>query len=293
MMDRIDRVQVAVNSTKEAAKTFHRLLGTEIAREAPSRHLSAVRTILALGESEIELCEPDGAGLVADFIADRGEGLMTAGMSCAEPAKLAERIRSLGYSIYDDGNQFYLPADEHFGTPFVISQTRPLNRVGPVSFLFEVTPVFLTDWRLVATHFAGLLGLDPSRFVQLQSKAFGYDGSLTMFKTPDRLDRLELAQVVRDDVPMARWVERNGDSLYMCSCETHDIKNLVERFMEAGVLWIPRGTDMEKERDGFWTHPKDLHGLLMGVSRTTVPWEFSGHPEFADPPSIKSRFEPD
>jgi hypothetical protein len=290
MMDRVDRVQVAVRSTEQAAATFNRLLGTEIVREVTGQYLSAHRTILAFGESEIELCEPDGAGYVADFLTKRGEGLMTAGLSCAQPARLAERLQALNYNVYEDNGQYYLPGEEHFGTAFVISETRPRNRIGPVSFLFEVTPTFLTDWRQVAAHFAGIFGLDPSRFVTLKSKAFGYDGSLTMFDPPNRLDRLELAQVVSKEVPMSRWVERNGDSLYMCSCETHDIENLVNRFIEAGVRWIPRGKIMAEERDGFWTHPGDLHGLLLGVSRTTVPWEFSGRPEFADPPSGPTKY---
>ena len=36
-----------------------------------------------MGESEFELCEPDGAGLTQDFLAKRGEGLMTAGYCTA------------------------------------------------------------------------------------------------------------------------------------------------------------------------------------------------------------------
>ncbi len=289
-MDRVDRVQIAVHSAEKASTTFSRLFGTEVVRQSPSQYLSAVRTILAFGESEIELCEPDGTGRVADFIAERGEGLMTAGLSCAAPGKLAARLQALNFEVIEENGQFYLPGEDHFGVPFVITETRPRNRIGPVSFLFEVTNTFMSDWRRVAAHYAGIFGLDPSRFVRLESEAFGYDGSLTMFNPPDRLDRLELSQVVRDDVPMSRWVKRHGDSLYMCSCETHDIENLVHRFIEAGVRWIPRGDSIENERDGFWTHPADLHGLLMGVSRTTVPWEFSGRPEFADPPSGPARF---
>ena len=34
-----------------------------------------------------------------------------------------------------------------------------------------------------------------------------------------------------------------------------------------------------RERDGLWIHPGALHGLLLGVSRTTLAWEWSGRPE--------------
>jgi hypothetical protein len=286
MMDRVDRVQVVVKSAETAAVTFNTLLGTEIVGQKPSQYLNAKRTILGFGESEIELCEPDGAGRAADFLAARGEGLMTAGLSCARPGHLVSRLQALNFAAIEDGDQFYMPGSEHYGIPFVISETQARNRVGPVSFLFEFTNTLVSDWRHVAAHYAGIFGLHPRRFSRLKSDLFGYDGTLTMFDPPNRLDRIELSQVFKPDVPMARFVDRHGDSLYMCSCETHDIENLVGRFLHAGVRWTPRGKNKEDERDGFWTHPADLHGLLMGVSRTTVPWGFSGRPEFVDPPTV-------
>jgi hypothetical protein len=284
VIDRVDRVQVVVKSAAAAAVTFSKLLGTEVVDRKPGAYLAARRTIIALGESQIELCEPDGSGRAADFLAARGEGLMTAGLSCARPSHLAGRLEALNFTAIEDGDQYYLPGSEHYGIPFVISQTQPRNRIGPVSFLFEVTNTLVSDWRRVAAHYAGVFGLHPRRFSRIKSDTFGYDGTLTLFDPPNRLDRIELSEVIKPNVPMARFVERHGDSLYMCSCETHDIEDLVNRFLSAGVRWTPRSKPMEEERDGFWTHPADLHGLLMGVSRTTAPWDFSGHPEFVDPP---------
>ncbi len=284
-MDRVDRVQIAVKDANTAAATFARLLGTEIIDRKRSTYLGAKRTILAMGESQVELCEPAGSGKVADFLAARGEGLMTAGVSCAEPDRLRHRLEGLNYSVIQDDNQFYLPGEEHFGVSFVISESRSRNRVGPVSFLFEVTNTLESDWRLAAAHYAGIFNLDPHRFCPISSEGFGYEGTLTMFNTPNQLDRLELSQVVRPDTPMGRWIERFGNSLYMCSCESHDIDGLIARFRQAGARWIPRGGNPDNEHDGLWTHPADLHGLLMGVARTTVAWGFSGHPEFVDPPA--------
>ena len=287
MLDRVDRIQLVVASRDVAAQTFNKLLGTEVVDRKPAAYLGANRTILAMGESEVELCEPDGTGLAADFLAERGEGLLAAGLCCATPQRLKERIKALNYDVIEDGDQFYLPGTEHFGIPFVISETRPRNRIGPVSFLFEVTNTLVSDWRLAAAHYAGIFGLNPRRFSDITSREFGYDGTLTLFNPPDRLDRLELSQVVRDDVHMARWTKMFGDSLYMASCETHDLPDLIARFTNAGVRWTPRGPGKEEERDAFWTHPGDLHGLLMGVSRTTTPWDFSGRPDVVDPPVAK------
>ena len=78
---------------------------------------------------------------------------------------------------------------------------------------------------------------------------------------------------------MGRWVGKHGDSLYMCYCETHDPEDLIARLDNAGARWTPRGEASAAERDGLWVHPSALHGLLLGVSRTTLAWEWSGRPE--------------
>ena len=285
MMDRIDRIQLAVPSAEEAAKSFQSLFHAEIVREDKSAYMGARRTILAFGESEIELCEPDGAGITADFIAKRGGGLMTAGISTNDPEALKAHIQGLGYQCMQDGDQFYLPPEDHYGIRFVISRTYPRRRVGLASFLYEVTNTLVTDWRFPAAHFAGLFQLDARNFTRIGSPTFGYDGTLTLFNKPNRLDRIELSQVVKDDVPMARWVKKHGDSLYMCFCETHDLQGIIENLRSAGVRWATRSGDQNDEPDNIWTDPRDMHGLLMGVSRDTMAWEWSGHPEAVDPPA--------
>ena len=79
---------------------------------------------------------------------------------------------------------------------------------------------------------------------------------------------------------MRRFVERRGgDSLYMCYLETHDFDGLKARMLDAGATLTPRGGDIATEREGLWVHPKNLHGLLLGVSRTSLAWEWSGRPE--------------
>lgn len=279
MLERIDRVQIAVADRKAASETFARLLGAEVAREDHSSYLGAQRTVLAVGESEIELCEPDGTGRVAQRLAKRGEGLLTAGASTNEPEALKARLAGLGVEVESEGDQMYLAGDPGFGVPFVISPTQPRPRVGPVSFLYEVTNTLVSDWRLAAAWYAGLFGLDSARFSNIESGRFGYQGTLTLFGPPDRLDRIELSQVVGPGSAMARWVAKRGDSLYMCYIETHDTAEVVSRLNEAGAAWTPRGDTQEGEMDGLWIHPASLHGLLLGVSRTTLAWEWSGRPE--------------
>ena len=67
-------------------------------------------------------------------------------------------------------------------------------------------------------------------------------------------------------------------------------------FAEAPDLAVIR-TRLEEHAPGDWTgsthatvpdtlfiHPRALAGLMMGVSRTTVGWTWSGHPERVQPP---------
>jgi hypothetical protein len=279
MLDRVDRVQILVADRATAAETYNRLLGAEIVREAPCRVLAARRTVMALGESEIELCEPEGSGLAADLLMQQGEGLITAGVSTGRSAELKAHIAGLGIPVHESGDQFYIDPEPGFGMRFVVSPSRPRPRVGPVSFLYEVTNTLVSDWRLAAAFYAGLFALRPEGFADIGSPRFGYQGTLTLFNPPDRLDRIELSQVTDPNSAMGRWTGKRGDSLYMCYCEVHDLKNVIARLDAAGARWTPRGATQAGERDGLWVHPGALHGLLLGVSRTTLAWEWSGRPQ--------------
>ena len=122
----------------------------------------------------------------------------------------------------------------------------------------------------------------------IESGRFGYRGTLTLFDPPARLDRIELSQVTDSKSAMGRWVARRGDSLYMAYVETHDLEDVIARLDSAGARWTPRGQTREGERHGLWVHPSALHGLLLGVSRTTLAWEWSGRPELVTPLTTSS-----
>jgi catechol 2,3-dioxygenase-like lactoylglutathione lyase family enzyme len=282
MLERVDRVQIVVADRSAAAATYCRLLGAEVAREQKSSYMAAERTILAVGESEIELCQPDGTGRAADLL-DAGGGLVTAGVALPEPERLLVHWRGLGLEPVRDGDQIYLEGSPGFGVRFVVSPHAQRPRIGPVSFLYEVTNTLVSDWRLAAAFYTAVFDLAPERFSPIGSSRFGYEGTLTLFDPPDRLDRIELSQVNNPDTAMGRWVSKRGDSLYMCYVETHDIGDIIERLDQVGARWTPRGERQEDEREGLWVHPSALHGLLLGVSRTTLAWEWSGRPELVQP----------
>jgi catechol 2,3-dioxygenase-like lactoylglutathione lyase family enzyme len=291
MIERIDRLQIVVADRKAAAETYRRLLGAEVAREDRSSYLAARRTAMTVGASEIELCEPDGAGRAATALAERGEGLLSAGVAARDPKVVLARLEGLGLTPTVEDSQIYVEGSPGFGARFVVSPLveRPGGGStagsdgGPISFLYEVTVTLIGDWRAAAAWYTAIFGLDPRRFSAIESQRFGYRGTLTLFDPPQHLDRIELSQVVDSKSAMGRWVVRRGDSLYMAYVETHDLAGLIERLDASGARWTPRGQSRESERDGLWVHPSALHGLLLGVSRTSLAWAWSGRPTLVQP----------
>lgn len=283
MLDRCDRLQIAVADRRSAARTFMGLLGAEPAREAASAHLAARIAVLSLGESEIELCEPDGDGRTRDHLEHYGEGLMRAGYSTPDVDRLAAHLEREGAAPIREDDRLFVGPPATPGLPMVISPSAKRRRVGPVSFLYETTNTLRSDWREAAATYARLFALDPARFSPIGSKRFGYEGTLTLFDPPHRLDRIELSQVTGPDSAMGRFVERRGDSLYMAYVETHDLPAIKARLIAAGARYTPRSQDPAAELDGLWVHPKDLHGLLLGVSRTGLAWEWSGRKDLVPP----------
>ena len=281
MLERVDRVQLAVRDRHAAAKTFADLLGAAPAGEAPSAYLGARRLVLRLGESLLELCEPAGAGLVREHLERWGEGLLSAGFAVRDMTDLHARLAEEGAEFAEDGDQTYLEPAATAGMRVVLSPARPVPRAG--ARLYEVTNTLVSGWTAAADLYTRLFALDAARFSPITSERFGYVGTLTLFDPPARLDRIELSQVVNRAGAMGRWVAKRGDSLYMGYLETDDVPGIVRRLLARGARFTPRGADPAAERDGLWIHPAALHGLLLGVSRTTLAWEWSGRRELVAP----------
>jgi hypothetical protein len=295
MLERVDRMLLAVRSRAKARETFATMLGAQWLRDETSSHLNAAGSVLALGESELELWEASGPGVVQTHLDRAGEGLLFAGYATSQFDALAARLVAHGVTPkYDkqhdnqhegphDNQRMYLASDTTFGFPMVISAmpASPRPRVGQVSFFYEATNALNTDWQVVARRYSELFALDASRFAPIKSPRFGYEGSLTLFDPAQRLDRIELSQTFADKPgAMRKFVEkRGGDSFYMCFVEAHDFDGLRERLLAAGASLTARGGDPISERDTMWVHPKNLHGMLLGVSRTGFGWIWSGQPQ--------------
>lgn len=278
MLDRVDRILVAVRNPDAAAATFGDLLGAETREKVESAHLAARGLVLGLGESEVELLAPDGPGPVRDFLETRGEGLFAAGFASARFPALRDALAGKGVALTEEKGRLHVPPEATGGLRAVIAPSVDRPRPGPVSHLYEVTKM-TGDWRAEADRLAALFALDADRFAPITSEAFGYTGSLLLFDPPARLDRIELSQVTDPASAMGRFVAKRGETLYMCFAETDDPGAIVARLEKAGARWTDAPGDHGHEH--FFIHPASLHGVLMGVSRTNVAWLWSGRPDLA------------
>ncbi len=282
MPQRIDRIQLVVTSTKEAEQAWTRLLGAQPVREDTSRALAARRLVLGVGESEVELLEPEGSGAAADFLARSGGGLFAAGIAVDDVAALRARLEARGVAVVAEHGQLLL-TPEALGIPglrLVISAHAARARMGLARFLYEVT--HLCDDATVATErFATLFDLDRRHFVPIRSSEFGYEGTLTLF-APERLDRIEIIHPFEATKTMGRFFGRRGPSLYMAYAEVDETDALRTRAVEQAPRdWT--GSRDAAVPDNLFLHPRALGGVMLGVSRTSYAWTWSGRPERVKP----------
>jgi hypothetical protein len=68
----------------------------------------------------------------------------------------------------------------------------------------------------------------------------------------------------------------------MAFAETPHILAVEERAKEAGAgitVERPEGRKDTEMADQLWLHPPALGGMMLGVSRPTMAWRWSGRPE--------------
>lgn len=284
MFKNVDRILVAVRDLDEAESNYRNILGAVFIEDFESQYLNARVRRLAIGVSQVELCQPLGSGRVASRLDGKGEGLLCGGVNTDDLDIFIKQLDDRGIPYEQADGRVYPDSAALYGLPLAVSQApaMPPTRVeGPVEFLYELTMVLRTNWNTVAQHYVDTFGLDRDNEVGIKFARFGYEGALLKFDS-ERLDRIELSEAHDTNYPMGRYTDKHGDALYMCYVQTDDLADVIARLEKHGCRWTRR-TTTPVEQDGLWTHPAALNGVLLGVSRTTLAWGWSGRPEWVEP----------
>jgi catechol 2,3-dioxygenase-like lactoylglutathione lyase family enzyme len=279
MLKGVDRVQIAVADLTSAEKIATAVFGAEILRRDQLAPLGARRATLQAGTSLLELVEPDGAGPVQEFVRRWGSGLFAAGFSVDDLDAAAHHLEKQGAKFQRSLGQLFLDPSATLGMRVVLSPRHERVPVGLIKWIYEVTNV-VGSWRAAAEKYAALFALDPAKFVPIESKDFGYTGVLTMYDSPARLDRIEIAEIIKPELAMGRYHRKRGDSLYMFFVETDDVSAIAQRIEAAGSKANVWRHDEAGAAEMF-IHPNQFLGVLVGVSRSEVAWTWSGDPERA------------
>lgn len=282
MLKDIDRVQLLVPDAADAAARWKVLLGAEEAGNDAVATLGAKRKTLRLGTSCVELLEPDGTGLAESALKARGRAHMfAAGISTTDLAGLEQRLSAGDAEVQAEAGQLHVCLQVE-GVPvrFVISPDEEREQVGDASFLYEAT-LLVQDEPGAVKLFVDTFGLDDAGFEHISSDNFGYTGTLTLFD-PRRLHRFEVISPTDADKTMGRYFAKEGVCYYMAFCESAhmlDIEARARAHNAGHTLDRPDGRGADKTADQMWLHPPALGGMMLGISRPSMAWSWSGHPD--------------
>jgi len=284
MLNRIDRIQMAVPQRASAARGWIELLGAEHYSDDHLKGLAANRSRYRLGDGWIELLEPDGAGPIAAAVSRRGAHLYAAGVSTGDFEGVSSRLRDrIADPIVEEDQIHLLPEQTGgHGLALVVSPDEQLTPVGVIDGLYEVTNL-VEDVRSSVAGLTELFDLDPSAFVPIESAHYGYSGILTLFH-PRQLHRLEMISPSDPEKTMGRFFARAGESLYMAFAESNELALVEERVIAANAAHtaVPDGAHRSgRPLDTLFLHPAALGGMMLGLSRREVAWSWSGQPDRA------------
>ncbi len=282
MLTRIDRVQIVVPDRQKAMDGWIRLLDAEPAADDKIACLGALRSRIRIGNGWVEFLEPDGAGPVQDALSQRGAHLFSAGAATSDFDGLISHFRSLDLEPQIENGQAYIDpaAKGHVGVRTVISEDVEEETVGLISFFYETT-LLVEDGEKKSHECARIFDLNTESFVRITSEKYGYSGTLTLFH-PDRLHRYEMIEPFDMTKTMGRFFTKMGESYYMAYAESAHLDKIEQRAINMGA-----GHTLDPARDGsddfvietLFLHPGALGGMMLGLSRPTRAWMWSGHPE--------------
>ncbi len=282
MAHTLERVLISTPSRDAADNVAGRwidLLDAQRTGDKTYDSIGATCTSLRVGCRDLDILWPvDGAGPVKDHLTTVGSGPFAAGIGVENLDRFRAHLSSIGVTPVDGGDHLFLSAEaiDIPGLRVIVTEKSHNAPVGKMKNLYEVTHL-TPDGDRDADKIARLLDTPRDHFVPIASEQYGYRGHLTLFD-PEKLDRIETITPSDLSKTMGRFFGRFGPSLYMCYGEAEDVGAIRARLRDrAPDHWT--GTLEGTNPDGLFIHPKALGGVMLGVSRVTHAWTWSGYPD--------------
>jgi hypothetical protein len=263
MLERTDRLALAVPDRRVAAEAFRQLYDAEVVDDAMDAPFNARRLTLGWGGDLLELLEPAGEGPVQAFLSENRRGIFAGGFAAADPGAVAAAMEAAGVRVQSGGaDRYAVTPEDGGGTGMIISKREERPTVGLDTRLWQITYA-VPDLEAAIAHYGGLLGIGEMFTHRYVSDRFGYDGAIVWFDTERAglLDSLEYLDPTDPEKAVARFLRRTGQGIYMASIETGPgaLVELRERVTSTGPGW-----DGDDDILGF-IHPLRQHGLLLGI----------------------------
>ena len=278
----LERVLISTpnpTAAQQVAENWVRLLDAELVGEKSYDTLRASCRTVRVGCRDLDILSPDDeTSPVQQHLSTVGSGPFAAGIGVEDLEAFRRHLTSLDIAPIDGGDHLFLSSDS-MGIPglrLMVTQQATHQPAGLMKNLYEVTHL-TADSHRDADQIARILNTPRDHFVRITSEQYGYDGFLTLFD-PNALDRIETIKPTDLTKTMGRFFDRFGPSLYMCYGEAEDVGAVRARLREL----VPddwTGTLDGNNPDGLFIHPKALGGVMLGVSRVTHAWTWSGYPE--------------
>ena len=93
---------------------------------------------------------------------------------------------------------------------------------------------------------------------RMESKEFGYKAAIL----PLGKGHIELMQPTDPTKAVARFLERNGEGVYLVGFDTADIPGSAKKLQERGAR-----VTFQPKAPVAWVHPADCHGLFVELVR--------------------------
>lgn len=283
MLKHIDRVQIAVTNADEAAQGWVKFLGAEAAGTRAYKCLGATAHQYRLANGYVELLEATGPGPLADALAARGGNhLFAGGATCDDMPGLIKHLDQAAtpYILEDGQLHLDLALSGIDGLRMTVTAHEERPPIGAIDFFYEVT-LLHADADGATSRFCEIFGLNPAHFSTITSDKFGYWGTLTLFD-PDGLHRFEVITANEPDKTMGRFLAKTGPCLYMAFGESAAmpvIEQAVAAEDLAQTIDRPDARPKDQTPDQMWLHPVTLGGMMLGISRPSMAWSWSGRPD--------------